>query len=193
MEAETKIEYIRTKQAEHLIRILPLLESYLLSLQEELTLTHLKGRRGMLSDEAIFYALIGNKPLSDMPRSAPTPGDRMNNIVANKDKVLDHAYDETIIAITDELIRFKELVDKLHFALECLSENQQYIVKWFYTSGTSRKSWKELMADLNLAEATARKERDEAITKIITVSRITMWLYQYCAERVEVEEREKAE
>ena len=191
METETKIEYIKYPQAENLIKKLPLLESYLSNLQTELTMTYLKGRAGILSDEMVLYSLdVGNKILSDMPHAAPIAGDKMTNIIANKDKIIDKAYDETIKEINEETLRIKEIVDKMNFAIRCLTENQQYVIEWCYKDGSSRRTWVQIASDLNVPKRTVQDERRNAIEKIVKVSRITMWLYNYAIEKIEKGEEE---
>ena len=53
----------------------------------------------------------------------------------------------------------------MDIAISNLTPNQQYILHWVYKEGTSRKTWKDIVQDLNSHRQMVQDDRRAAIEK----------------------------
>lgn len=187
--------YINYAQIEALLKALPMLKTLLGSLQIELNKLHRQGKarpdNPITEDEILEALTVGNRTLSDMPRSYSTFDDKVNKVIAQKDKIM-----EEITGSRDDLAYLKrdlikdihaiaEVVEKVDTAISNLTPNQQYILEWVYKEGTSRKTWKDIAQDLNTYKLIVQKDRRAAIEKMEKVLRITVESYTYVMGKID--------
>jgi len=178
--------YIGKRQIEELIRNLPLLEALLKNLQLELKRIYALKPDEYISEEEILYALsIGNRVLSDIPRATDmTYGDKETRIIANNP--VDKIYARTLKELINEISIIGEVVEKLNNSINGLTESQQYILRNFYKEGASRKTWKEIAADLDVNITKVKDERQGALEKISKVLRVDFKSYEFCMKQLDL-------
>lgn len=178
------IEYISYIQTENLLKAWPTIQGIKESLDRELNLYKYTDKMGSPEDY-IYTKIIGNKELSDMPHSgrlSDTTGDTAVNI--------EKMWDKDMAGIREKLIEEKyciELIDdKLSIAFKRLSPIQQQILKLFYMEN---KTWAEVLAQINdyITKDQAQRRRKDAIEKMQSISKITVEMYEYVMDLVEVE------
>ena len=77
-----------------------------------------------------------------------------------------------------------EIIEKMDIAISNLTPNQQYILHWVYKEGTSRKTWKDIVQDLNSHRQMVQDDRRAAIEKMEKVLRITVESYTYVMGKI---------
>lgn len=179
-------EYISYIQTEELLRAWPTIQGVKESLNRELSLYKYTDKLGS-RDDYIYTKVIGNKELSDMPysgRLSDTTGDTAVNI--------EKMWDKDMAGIKEKLMEEKyciELVDdKLNIAFRRLPQIQQQILRLFYIEN---KTWAEVLDLLKkydyMSKRQAQNRRREAIERIQSISKITVEMYEYVMNLVEVE------
>lgn len=179
-------EYISYIQTEELLKIWPTIEGIRESLDRELKLYGYTGKMGNV-DGYIYTKIIGNKVLSDSPHSgklSDTTGDTALNI--------ERMWDEDMKSIEKQLLEEKlylDLIDdKLDIAFKRLSPTQQKILRLFYMEN---KTWTEVLERLRqdnyMSKRQAQRRRQEAVEKVQSISKITVDMYDYVMNLVEVE------
>ena len=135
----------------------------------------------------IYTKVIGNKVISDSPHSGEL-SDTTGNMALN----VEHMWDKDMDGIREQLLEEKmylDLVDdKLNIAFKRLSPIQQTILKLFYMAN---KTWTETLELLTqsdyMSKDQAQRRRKEGIEKIQSISKITVDMYDYVMNLVEVE------
>ena len=172
--------YIGYPQAEDLLRKLPRLRILLSGLENELRTLYVQGNDFMGSKEEILYSLaICNRVLTDMPFGSPSPGDKVNNIIANYEKDLARELRDTGAEINDEIILVSGVIKLIQDALSNLSAEEKEILRHKYQEN---KTWKELVRAFNVDEGTLKHKRRRAIEKMVEGGqlKITMEQYESC-------------
>lgn len=177
-------EYISYIQTEELLRAWPTIQGIKESLEIELNLYKYTDKIGSPEDY-IYTKIIGNKELSDMPHSgrlSDTTGDTAVNI--------QKMWNKEMAGIKEKLMEEKyciELVDdKLSIAFRRLSQIQQQILKLFYMEN---KTWAEVLPQIDdyMTKDQAQRRRKDAIERVQSISKITVEMYEYVMNLVEVE------
>lgn len=179
-------EYISYIQTENLLRAWPTIQGIKESLDRELNLYKYTNKMGN-RDDYIYTKVIGNKELSDMPSSGRLP-DTTGDTAINIEKM----WDKDMADMREKLIEEKyciELVDdKLNIAFRRLSVMQQEILRLFYMED---KTWAEVLDLLKkydyMSKRQAQNRRREAIERVQSISKITVEMYEYVMDLVEVE------
>ena len=150
-----------------------------------------------ITEEEVIQGLTyGNRVMSDMPKTFPSPGDKLNTIIAEKDKTMEEVsggrddFFSFKRKLLDDIHKIGEVVDKMDVAVKNLTPNQQYILKWFYQSGTSRKTWKDIAIDLKIYESKAKDDRKIAIEGMTKVLRITHKQFDFVVRKIGKEEKD---
>lgn len=187
--------FINYAQIEALLKALPTLKTLLSSLQIELKSLYRMSKTGaanQITDEEILEAIaLGSYELTDMPRSASSPGDKVNNIIIAKDKIMAEIEEgkDDLAYLKKQLVNdihvIYEITEKMDIAISNLTPNQQYILHWVYKEGTSRKTWKDIVQDLNSHRQMVQDDRRAAIEKMEKVLRITVESYTYVMGKID--------
>ena len=179
-------EYISYIQTEELFKRWPTLQGIRESLETELKLYQYTNKMGN-ADDYIYTKIIGNKELSDMPHSGKL-SDTTGNMELNAEQMWNKDMDEMKKQLLEEKLYLDLIDDKLNIAFKRLSPTQQRILKLFYIEN---KTWADVLEQLKqdnyMSKRQAQRRRQEAIEKIQSISKITVDMYDYVMNLVEVE------
>ena len=179
-------EYISYIQTEELFKRWPTLQGIRESLETELKLYQYTNKMGN-ADDYIYTKIIGNKELSDMPHSGKL-SDTTGNMALNAEQMWNKDMDEMKKQLLEEKLYLDLIDDKLNIAFKRLSPTQQRILKLFYIEN---KTWADVLEQLKqdnyMSKRQAQRRRQEAIEKIQSISKITVDMYDYVMNLVEVE------
>jgi predicted DNA-binding protein (UPF0251 family) len=181
------LAYIGYTQAEDLLRKLPRLRTLLSGLENELRTLYVQGNEFMGSKEEILYSLaICNRVLTDMPFGSPSPGDKVNNIIANYEKDLARELRDTGKEISDEIILVSGAIKVIQDALFNLTTEEKEILRLKYMEN---KTWKELVRAFDIDEGTLKHKRRRAIEKMVEGGQLKIKTdqYQSCLKLLGVE------
>lgn len=169
--------YIGYKEVDKLLPKYPALKALLLSYQIDLEQIYYGEPAPGLQEEEVLYALYFARELTDMPRSAPNPGDKMTNIITAKDKIMQDEYPKGLV----EAIKIiGPVVKKIAIALASLPPEERMIIELRHFEG---KSWLDIEEIVHLTPTRLGQIRKEAVEKMLPVLRITPEQYKFCAER----------
>lgn len=170
--------YIGLKETDKLLYKYPMLKALLVSLQIELESVYYEESTRALTEEEVLYALYFARELTDMPRSAPRPGDKIINVIMAKDHIMQEEYPRELV---DSIKIIGAVVKKTAWALSGLSQEEGKIIEMRYFEG---KSWMEIESIINLAQTRLGEIRKNAVEKMLTVMHITQEQYEFCMARV---------
>ena len=161
----------------------PTLEAMLANLIIELEVIHKQGTGIICTSEEIMEALaLSSDRLSGMPRSAPNPGDKMTNIVANYQKILDDEYGELLMAIGDDVFMLDSVVRKINNAMKQLPEEQREILNLKYWK---KRSWKQITDSMRVSKRQVEEWHRAAVNgQLCKVLQINHDSYNYVMEKV---------
>jgi len=179
-------EYISYIQAENLIKnwntLLGVKESLALDIrslgveqnQEEI-------------DDYIYTSVVGNKVLSDTPRSGKV-SDTTGNTSASYQQVIKRDYCNALECLKKEKLHIEIVSDKLSIGFKRLSLLQQQIINLFYLEN---KTWTEVLDELKkdkyfISKRQAQFDRRKSVEEIQKISKITVDMYVYVMNLVEV-------
>jgi len=180
-------EYISYIQTENLFKAWLTIQGIKESLGRELIFYEYTGKMGSANDY-IYTKVIGNKVLSDTP-----PSGKISDSTGDTAVNIENMWDEDMQNRKNRLIEEKfciELIDdKLHIAFRRLSAMQQQLLKLFYWE---KKTWAEVLVELKkekyfMSKHQAQLSRRNSIEKIQKISKITVDMYVYVMNLVEVD------
>lgn len=179
------MNYIGYKQAEELLKKLPLLKALLSNMQIELRRWWGTGQNGTFNEKDILYSLaIGNKVLSDMPRSTRAPGDKELNIILAKDRIIE----EEIKGLINSINTIGEVVEKTGSALRGLPAEQQEILLQFFCED---RTWGEIAKKMYMERDALKERKYKAINKILPILRITHQQFEFCMNEIQEMPKER--
>ncbi len=178
-------EYISYIQTENLFTLWPTIQGIRESLEREIALYAWADLSGD-EKEYIYTKIIGNKELSDMPHSGKLP-DTTGDTAIDYKKYIRKDMLDTKEKILEEKLYIELVDDKLNIAFRRLSSMQQQILKLFYHEN---KTWAEVLRQLKkdyyMSKHQAQTQRREGLEKIQSISKITVEMYEYVINLVEV-------
>ena len=166
--------YIGYKEAEKLLGKYKALKALLTSLQIELERIYFNQPTEGLREEDVLYALYFARELSDMPRSAPNPGDKMTNVILSKDRIMQVEYPQELI---NSIKIVGEVAMKITVALTALSAEERRIIE---LRDIDCSDWKVLEESMSLERRRLGEIRKVAIEKMLPIMRVTIEQYEFC-------------
>ena len=170
------MERIGYPQVEELLKNYHTLKSYLLNLQTELATIYYGNNNEAISLDDILYSLsVGNRVISDMPHGSPSPGEKVLNIILNKDRMINDEIRHLINAINT----FGEIVEKIDNAYVTLNDAEKILIRCRYYE---RMRWKEIysLPDWYYTEDFTWEIRRNAVEKLVLLLRIKPEQYVFC-------------
>jgi len=165
----------------------PSLETLLENLLIELQVVFKQGTGIIGTPGEIMEAMaIGSNPLSDMPPTAPDPGAKMTNIVASYQKMINAEYGLLLTGIQDDVFTIEKVLEKIHNAIKRLPIEQKEVIDLKYWHG---RTWKQMQDVLRLGRRQVEGYLRDGVEEICRVIEINLDSYDYCLERLEVEEQ----
>lgn len=166
-----------------LLAKIPTLETILVNLIIELEVIYKQGT-GIIcdADEIMLAMAIGAKPLSDMPFSSSSSGEKLTDIIASYQKILDDEYGEVLKLIRDDVFMLNSIVEKVNNAIEKLPPEQKEIVLLKYWQ---KRSWAQIADTMRISEGQAKRWDKLAIEEHLQKSlQIGYDAYEYVMEKV---------
>jgi len=162
----------------------PTLETILANLKIELEVIYKQGTGIISSSDNIMEAMaIGSQKLSDMPRSAPNPGDKITNIVANYQKILDGEYGKLLNQTRNDIFMIESVVEKITNAIDRLPIEHSKVLRLKYWQ---LRSWGQIADTMRISEGQAKRYHkiavEEHLCKVLQVGAET---YKYVMEKAE--------
>lgn len=161
----------------------PALETAMVNLIIELEIIFKQGT-GIIgtSDEIMQAMAVGSQKISDMPRSAPIPGDKMNNIIASYQKILDDEYGELLKLVRDDVFMLQSTVGKVRNAIERLSQEQREVLTLKYWQ---QRSWQQIADTMRISQGQAKDWHKKAIEEqLCKTLKIGIDAYEYVMEKI---------
>ena len=161
----------------------PTLEAMLANLIIELEVIYKQGTGIICTSEEIMEALaLSSDRLSDMPRSAPAPGDKMTNIIADYQKILDSEYGELLMIVRDDVFMLDSVIGKINNAMKRLPEEQREILNLKYWK---KRSWRQIADTLRISKRQVEEWHRAAVNgQLCKVLQINHDSYNYVMEKV---------
>lgn len=165
----------------------PSLETLLENLLLELQVVFKQGTSIIGTSKEIMEAMaIGCNPLIDMPRSAPRPGDKMANIVQSYQKMIETEYGLLLKEIQDNIFAIEKVVEKVHNAIKRLPIEQREVIDLKYWH---KRTWGQMQDALRLSDGQVKAYLRDGIEEICRTIEVNLDSYQFCLERLEIEEQ----
>jgi len=161
----------------------PILEAMLANLIIELEVIYKQGTGIICTSEEIMEALaMSSDRLSDMPRSAPAPGDKITNIIADYQKILDSEYGELLMAVRNDVFIISSVVDKIQNAIKRLPDDQKEVLTLKYWQ---QRSWGQIADAMRVSEGQAKRWHKIAVEEHLRKAlKIGYDSYNYVMEKV---------
>ncbi len=166
-----------------LLAKIPTLETMLANLIIELEVIYKQGTGIICSSDEIMLAMAnGAKPISDMPFSPSSSGEKMTDIIINSQNLLDAEYEDLLKLIRDDIFMIKSVVDKVNNAIEKLPPEQNQILNLKYWQ---KRSWKQIGDAMRISEGQAKGWHKTAIEEHLRQGlQIGYDAYDYMMEKV---------
>lgn len=161
----------------------PTLETMLANLIIELEVIYKQGTGIICSSGEIMLAMAnGAKPLSDMPFSPSSAGEKLTDIITSYQKILDDEYGIILQSIRSDIFMLNSVVEKINNAVEKLPPEQKEIILLKYWQ---KRSWKQIADTMRMTkrqiEALHRAAVSEHFCKTLQIGYDT---YNYVIEKV---------
>jgi len=173
--------FIRYHEAEKLFMMYQTLQSILESLQ-----LNLKGiNEDNEIDDTIYALIMGNKRLD---RTVPMIGNVSDSTGSLAVKI---PINQKILAkeITKDVLKLSIIIQKIELAKKNFSKKQTLIMELFYWG---ENTWGQVVNKIKpvISVTSAKKERNCAVNKIVSISKITVEDYNWIVKLVKGEEGE---
>ncbi len=177
--------YIRYHEAEKLFIMYPTLQSILESLQ--LNLKRITEDEEI--DNTIYTLIMGNKRLDGTIPTIGNVSDSTGNLAV---KI---PINQKILAkeITKDILKLSIIIQKIELAKKSFSKKQTLVMELFYWGENSEKmTWGQVVRKTKpeISVTSAKKERNCAVNKIVSISKITLEDYNWIVKLVKGEEGE---
>jgi len=149
----------------------------------ELEVIYKQGTGIICTSEEIMEALaMSSDRLSDMPRSLSNPGDKLTNIIADYQKILDSEYGDLLMAIRNDVFMLDSVVRKINNAMKQLPEEQREILSLKYWQ---KRSWKQIADSMRVSKRQVEEWHRAAVNgQLCKVLQINHDSYNYVMEKV---------
>lgn len=139
-------------------------------------------------DDYIYTSVVGNKIMSDSPPSGRI-SDTTGNTSASYQQIIKRDYCNALECLKKEKLHIEIVNDKLNIGFKRLNPLQQQILNMFYLEN---KTWTEVVEELKkdkyfISKQQAQRTRRESMYEIQRISKITVDMYAYVMNLVEVE------
>jgi len=161
----------------------PALETMLANLIIELQVIYKQGTGYICSSDEIMEAMAnGAKPLSDMPFSHSSAGEKLTDIVTSYQKILDAEYGELLKLIRDDIFMLDSVVGKVDNAIKRLPPEQKQILQLKYWQ---KRSWKQIADTMRISKRQVEELHKTVVSdQLCKVLQISYDAYDYVMEKV---------
>jgi len=164
----------------------PSLEAKLENLTIELQVLYKQGTGIIASSEEIMEIIaLGYNTLSNMPHSAPNPGDKMNGIIANYPKVLGAEYDSWMKSVRDDMFLIGSVVKKIDNVIQKLPIEQQEVLSLKYWK---KRTWDQIQDSTRLSKKQVKSYHRAGIGELCKTLEISVESYDACMEQLDGKE-----
>lgn len=180
--------YIKYPQVEELLKSYPLLKALLANLQREYRTVYEADVDWLGAEFEVMYSkIVGNHVLTDIPFGGhKSPGDKETGIISDAPGKEHKSAMRDIMA---DINLVWNVVDQMDNAFKCLTDDEQELIRDFYWQ---KRTIKQLRDKFHIGNSQVRRNKREAIEKMVKVLRITFGQYEFCKKQIE-DEKESEE
>ena len=160
----------------------PTLETLLDNLIIELGVIYKQGTGIICSSDEIMLAMAsGAKPISDMPFSPGSGGEKMTDIVTGYQKILDAEYAELLSITRNDIFMLDAVVGKINNSMGRLPAEQREVL---YLKYWQERSWQQIADTMRISQGQAKDWHKIAVEeKICKELKININTYNYVMEK----------
>jgi len=130
-------------------------------------------------------AMALHNVISDMPHSAPSPGDKMNNIIDGYQKILNTEFDLLCKGINNQIFVIDSVINRIGNGISKLSEEQRTVIVLKYWE---MRFWKQIQDSTRFSEKQIKSYHRTGIEKLCAVTNIDIESYDFCMEQLKRKE-----